>query len=64
MKDFLLIFLEFFTDVAFGIHQGLFAYPVSRHLVLMNIAHLKIVTKDIIAIYLQGRDMGLGDLSL
>ena len=47
MQDLLLIFLELFRDVPFGIDQGLFALPFGGHLLFMHIRHLEIIAKNI-----------------
>ena len=47
-ENFLLIFLEFLCDVAFGLGQRLFAHPFGGHVVAVGVAHLYVVAKHIV----------------
>ena len=51
--DFLFIFLQLWSDVAFAICKRLLANPVLRHLVLVCVSYLKIIAKHIVETYLQ-----------
>ena len=46
--DFLLIFLELWSDVAFRADESLLAYPVFGHLLLMGVAHLDIIAEHVV----------------
>ena len=63
-QDSLLIFFEFGGDISLGIDEGLLANPVLRHLLLVGVAHLKIVAEDIVVAYLQTLDTRLFRLAL
>ena len=47
-KDFLFVFLQFLSDVSFGIHKSLFSYPFGRNLILMCITNLYIIAEHVI----------------
>ena len=63
-KDFLLIFLQFLSDIALGLCQSLLANPVLRHLVLIGVAHLEIIAEHVVIAYLQRGDACLLGLAL
>ena len=63
-QDFFLIFLQFLRDVAFGIGQGLLAYPLGRDFVLVRVAHLDVVAEDVVVAYFQAGDAGLFTFAL
>ena len=46
--DFLLVFLQFLGDIALGGGKRLLAYPLGGHLVLVGVAHLYIVSEDVV----------------
>ena len=54
-KDLLLIFLQFFGYIALGIDQSLLPYPFLRHSILISVAHLEIVSENIVEAYLERR---------
>ena len=54
-EDFLLVLLEFLGDVPFRIHQRLLANPLRRHLVLVGVAHLNVIAKNVVVGNFQGR---------
>ena len=54
-ENFLLIFLQFLSDVTFCLRQSLLANPVFRHLVLKGITNLEIITKDIVIAHFKAR---------
>ena len=62
-ENFLLIFFEFLGDVAFGIDQRLFANPLFGNKLFVGIAHLHVVTKDVVESYLQTLDAGACDFA-
>ena len=47
---------EFVGDIPLGAHERLFAHPLVRHLVLVGVAHLQVVTEHIVVAHLQGSD--------
>ena len=57
-QNFLFVHFKLFGDIALGIHQGLLAYPLGWHLVLMCIAHLQVVAKHLIVGNFQRADAG------
>ena len=42
------VFFQFFGNITFGIHQGLFAYPFGRDFVLVGVTHLDIISEDVV----------------
>ena len=63
-KNLLLVFLQLFGDVPFGIDQGLFPYPFFRHTVLVGITHLQVISEDVVESNLEGRYSRALDLAL
>ena len=55
----LLVLLQFLGDVALGVGKRLLAYPLLRHLVLIRVAHLKIVAEHVVVAHLQRLYAGL-----
>ena len=49
---------QLISDIAFGIHKGLLPDPFRRHLVLMRVAHFKVITEHIVEADLQRTDPG------
>ena len=45
---FLLVFLQFLRDIALRIGKGLLAYPFLWHGVLVCIAHLQVISEDVV----------------
>ena len=63
-KYFGFVFLQFGGNVAFCLRKGLLANPVGRHLVFKCIAHLKVVSENVVEAYLQRTDARLGSFLL
>ena len=57
-EDLFLVGLEFLGDVTFGVHQGLLADPLRRHLVLVGIAHLDIIAENVVVGNFEGGNPG------
>ncbi|GFI34855.1 hypothetical protein IMSAGC014_01358 [Bacteroidaceae bacterium] len=55
---FFFVFLEFLCDVAFGLREGLFAYPLCRHVFLVGVAHFYVVAENVVEAYLEARYAG------
>ena len=55
-EDFLLIFLQLLSDVAFGVDKSLLPNPFRRHLVLVRVAHLDVVSEHVVVSHLQAWD--------
>ena len=55
-EDFLLVLLQFLSDVTLGVGQGLLADPLRRHLVLMRIGDFEIIAEHIVVAHFQGRN--------
>ena len=53
------VFLQFLSDVALSLCQGLLANPVRRHVVLIGVAHLEVVAEDVVVAYLQRCNAGV-----
>ena len=53
-ENLLLVVFQLGGDVAFGVHEGLLAYPRRRHLVLVGVRYLDIVPENIVVAYFQG----------
>ena len=49
----LLVFLQFLGDVSLGLSKSLLAYPLLRHLFLIGVSHLKVISEDIVISYFQ-----------
>ena len=62
--DLLLVGLEFIRYIALGVDQRLLADPVGGHLFLVRVAHLEVVTEDVVKSYLETCDTGSFDLAL
>ena len=63
-EDFLLIFLQLLGNVALGLGKRLLANPFGRHVVLIRVAHLNIITEDIVETNLQTGNARLLTLTL
>ena len=61
---FLLVLFEFGRYIAFGADKRLLANPIGRHFVLMGVAHLNVVAKDVVETDFQRRDAGVLYFSL
>ena len=59
----LFIFLQLLCDVALGLRQRLLSHPLCRHLVLVGIPHLEIVTEYVVVANFQRRDARLLSLA-
>ena len=62
--DLFLVLLQLRSDVSFGRDKGLLADPLGRHLLLVGIAYLQIVTEYIVVTDSQRRYTGTLDLAL
>ena len=58
------VLLQFLRDVSLGVHQRLLAYPFGRHLILVGVPHLDVITEHIVVGYLQTRNARLFDFTL
>ena len=63
-ENLLFIFLQFLRDVALGIDERLLAYPGLGHLVFMRVAHLDVVTEDVVESNLEAGYLGSFALAL
>ena len=50
---FLLVFLQFLSDIPLGLSQGLLSHPLCRYLVLIRIPNLQIVAEDVVVAHFQ-----------
>ena len=57
-EDFGFVFLQFLGDVALGVHQGLLADPLRRHLVFKGVPNFDVVSEDVVESNLQRGDSG------
>ncbi len=51
-EDALLVVLEFGSDVSLGVDERLLAYPLRRHLGLVGVGDLDVVSEDVVEAYL------------
>ena len=51
--DLLLILLQLLSDVTLSLGERLLAHPLWRHLVLIGVAHLKIISKHVVVAHLE-----------
>ena len=58
------IFLQLLGDVTLGIYEGLLSYPLRGHYILVCVAHLEIISEDIVEADLERRNTCALDLPL